>query len=146
MDSSLWNPIGEGGSVLRLNTIPSQEDLAHITAFGSLTAIYLIHMQSLPPGMSIALIQALIDGVESVDDVLWIRKYAPGLAERLDVWPQNDQLLPITKPPPTDVPATIRYDILTHLITDVLQDWEVRSLLSPLDPFSPLLKPCFPFC
>ncbi|KAF8999363.1 hypothetical protein BDZ89DRAFT_918807, partial [Hymenopellis radicata] len=50
-------------------------------------AMWMIRMDTLPPGISPIFIQAVIQGTDSIDDMEWLATILPSMARCLRLWP-----------------------------------------------------------
>lgn len=84
-----WTPSGDHHYTLLLTHPPDAQILATFRAFGTLSALVLLHLETLPILITPAVWEAMIHGVHSLDDLKWLPSFNEAASKVLDSWPSD---------------------------------------------------------
>lgn len=86
-DSTMWEDIGEGFVTLGLSRWTADKTKATAMAYGTLCALILIHCQRLPATIAPTCLEALTNGLQSIDDTLFLDQVLPSASRVAQKWP-----------------------------------------------------------
>ncbi|KAJ3712879.1 hypothetical protein C8R42DRAFT_647302 [Lentinula raphanica] len=105
MEEPIWIEITTGLKSLGFGTPVDQDGLAWIKTSGTILALGLIHLGTLPSNLSPAFLEAIIHGPESVEDVAFLTLFNQSWAAHIHEWPFD----PNQEQPPTYVAELVNY-------------------------------------
>ncbi|KAK1222941.1 hypothetical protein PQX77_014218 [Marasmius sp. AFHP31] len=88
--SDVWQQHGEGFYLLKTSHIETPSLVAKFRGFGVICALALIHLEVIPAEICPALFEAILHGVDSVNDEDWLGQFLTGLVvPGLRAWPME---------------------------------------------------------
>ncbi|KAF9016171.1 hypothetical protein BDZ89DRAFT_1045963 [Hymenopellis radicata] len=99
-----------GAKVLRVDLPVTEAFKTRVKGYALFTAMWMIRMDTLPPGISPIFIQAVIQGTDSIDDMEWLATILPSMARCLRLWP-----ISVEQDNPFQNTAHLDYTLLTNL-------------------------------
>ncbi|KAG2127387.1 hypothetical protein BD769DRAFT_1775932 [Suillus cothurnatus] len=79
--------LDDGYVTLKISSFPSDEKLDIVFALGRLAAIYMIKVSNGPDPVSPALLECVINGLDAIMDLPWLRHFHPSLMQTLILLP-----------------------------------------------------------
>jgi hypothetical protein len=79
--------LDDGYVTLKISSFPSDEKLDIVFALGRLAAIYMIKVGNGPDPVSPALLECVINGLDAIMDLPWLRHFHPSLMQTLILLP-----------------------------------------------------------
>jgi hypothetical protein len=90
---------------------PSSERLGLFRVTGYACMLFMLWMNTLPPGLSPAFVLAILDGESSLLDLDFLTKVVPGCAETLRPWPLNHSV-------PIDISQNEIRNLIYHYMSE----------------------------
>lgn len=84
-----WTPSRDHHYTLLLTHPPDAQILATFRAFGTLSAIFLLNLDTLPILITPGVWEAMIHGVGSLDDRKWLPSFNEAAFRVLECWPSD---------------------------------------------------------
>jgi hypothetical protein len=93
LDQNICEVVNQDGYVsLKTSSFVSSPRLDLVFAFGVLSAMFLVKVQTGPDPLSPALLQAAIGGFESLKDLRWVSVVFPDIAREIALMPKSHGL------------------------------------------------------